>query len=68
MITEINGCPVRFTRRRYGSTTMTWLHVCVNGRWYEDGSPYPAVNWSRVELLRAVNAMLARYSEGRQQP
>lgn len=45
-----------FRRRRYGrGQTYTWLHVHINGEWYEAaGDPWPCLTPKRTEVEAAI--------------
>lgn len=47
---------LRFTRRRYGSTTYTWVEALIDGQWVELGDPWPCVTPKRSEIGAAIEA------------
>lgn len=55
----IDGHEVRFTRRRYGSTTYTWASVRYAGQDLDLGDPWPCITPKRVELEDAARREIA---------
>ena len=49
-----NKYELSYTRRRYGTTTYTWVSVLLGGEWVELGDPWPAVRPKMAEILKAV--------------
>lgn len=54
----ILGHPVRFTRRRYGRTTYTWVEVKLHGEWMDLGDPWPCVMPTKDSLQMAVQYLI----------
>lgn len=48
------GTQIRFTRRRYGNRTFTWVSALLDGEWIELGDPWPSINVSKSELRIAI--------------
>lgn len=44
----------RFTRRRYGSQTYTWVEVRFGDQWLDCGDPWPCITPKRQELIDAA--------------
>ncbi len=57
---NIDGHDVKFTRRRYGSRTFTWVHVYLNGEWVSLGDPWQAVMPAKAEILRQIEKVVSK--------
>jgi hypothetical protein len=52
--------PLRFERRRYGSTTYTWVEAEIGGEWVSLGDPWPCITPKRSEIEAACADAWAR--------
>lgn len=57
----------RYTRRRYGTTTYTWVEAQIGGEWVSLGDPWPAVTPKRREMLAEVQRVMAAKRGEREQ-
>ena len=55
--------PLRYTRRKYGSKTYTWIETTINGENRDLGDPWPTLNPKRSE----IEETLRRYLEPREE-
>jgi hypothetical protein len=55
----IQGLTFRFTRRRYGRQTYTWVEVHQGGAWLSLGDPWPVIRPAQDELLREAARVLS---------
>lgn len=62
----LNDCPVdaivriplSYTRRRYGSTTYTWVMGFISDAWVQLGDPWPCVTPRKTEIEREVERLI----------
>lgn len=57
------GRPAWFTRRRYGRTTFTWVHVEIDGELVDLGDPWPCITPKRKDMEAALTGLLACRSQ-----
>lgn len=51
----IDGKPICIReRRRYGTTTFTWLEALINGAWLSLGDPWPCINPPLASIREAI--------------
>ena len=53
-VQTIQGVTFRFTRRRYGRQTYTWVEVERGGEWVSLGDPWPCLRPATAELVAAA--------------
>lgn len=52
--------PLRFERRRYGRTTITWVYATINGVEYQLGDPWPHLRPALREMRIALSDVLRK--------
>lgn len=52
---SVDGIAIRFTRRRYGNRTFTWVSALLGESWTDLGDPWPSIKVSENEIRMAVN-------------
>lgn len=51
----VDGIPLSYTRRRYGSTTFTWVDAFIGGEWVSLGDPWPCIKPKRSDIIREIS-------------
>src|SRR5690606_9918894 len=55
----LDGKPLNFERRRYGSTTYTWVYVYHAGQWRQLYDPWPCITPKVAEVRETMRQVLA---------
>ena len=50
--------PLRYTRRKYGSKTYTWIETTINDKNLDLGDPWPTINPKRSEIEETLRRYL----------
>ena len=56
----VDGVPIAFTRRRYGTATFTWCDAFIAGHWQSLGDPWQKVMPSLSDIRTALDMACSR--------
>lgn len=51
---RVDGLPINFTRRRYGTTIYTWVKYHDGEQWVDLGDPWPSPHVPVKELRESI--------------